>query len=147
MKLLAVSWGSEVSTSALQRATALSKELGAELHVAHIWTLPLPYVPEFIESTHCERQEGDARRLIEAAVETVGAAGGTIAETYIRAGFLESETIRLSEEIGADMMVVGKRRLGVLKRLLVGCEAERIARYAPCPVVLVGPESPLASPV
>lgn len=44
----------------------------------------------------------------------------------------------MSEEIGADMMVVGKRRLGVLKRLLVGCEAERIARYAPCPVVLVG---------
>lgn len=147
VKLLAVSWGCEVSTTALRRAATLSKEPGAELHVAHIWTLPLPYVPEFMESTHCARQEEEARRLMETAVETVEAAGGTVAGTHIGSGFPESEVIRLSEELGAETVIAGKQRRGVLKRLFVGCAAERIARYAPCPVVLVEQESPLASPV
>lgn len=147
MKLLAVSWGGEAPTPALRMAATLSREMGAELHVAHVWTLPLPGAPEFIESNHCERQEDDARRLLEAAVETVEAAGGSVTETHVRPGFPEREVIRLSQEIGADMVIVGKQRSGVIKRLLVGCKAERIARYAPCPVVLVGQESPLASVV
>ncbi|WP_235401641.1 universal stress protein [Rubrobacter aplysinae] len=146
MKVLAVSWGSEDPTSTLQTAATISEKMDAELHVAHIWTLLLPSAPEFIESTHCERQEENARRIVEAAVETVEAAGRTIAETHIRLGFPESEIIRLIGEIGAGMVIVGKRRGSLIKRLLAGCEVERIARYAPCPVVLVGPESPLVSP-
>ena len=38
------------------------------------------------------------------------------------------------------MIIVGKQRRGTLKRLLSGCAAERIARHAPCPVLLVGQE-------
>lgn len=147
MKLLAVSWGCEVSASALRKAATLSKEPGAELHVAHIWTLPLPYVPEFIESTHCARQEEDARRLLQAAIETVEAAGGIVAKTHVRSGFPESEVTRLSTELEADVVIVGKQKRGLVKRLLVGCAAERIARHSPCQVVLVGQENPLASPV
>lgn len=145
VKLLAVSWGSEDPTPTLRTAATISEKMGAELHVAHIWTLLSPFAPEFIESTHCERQEENARRLVEAAVETVEAAGKTVAETHIRLGFPESEVIRLTEEIGAGLVIVGKRKGSLVKRLLAGCEAERIARHAPCPVVLVGQESPLTS--
>lgn len=144
MKLLVVSWGGEASTPALRRAAVLSEEAGAELHVAQIWALPLPYSPEFLEPAHCERQEEGARKLMEAALAVVEAAGGTVSQTHLRQGILEHEVIKLSRELPADRVILGKRRRSTLRRLLVGCESERIARYAPCPVVLVGEESPLA---
>ena len=38
------------------------------------------------------------------------------------------------------MVIVGKQRRGVVEHWFFGCEAERIARYAPCPVLFVGQE-------
>ena len=46
-----------------------------------------------VELTQCERQEEDARRFIEVAVEAVEAAGGTVARTYVRPGCREREVI------------------------------------------------------
>lgn len=148
MKILAASWGGGDRTQALRMAATLSKEMGAELHVAHIWTWLLPGAPEFIEPKHCKRQEEDAQQFVEASVRMVEAAGGIVAETHIRPGFPESEIIRLSGEIAADMVIVSKQRRGIIKRLLSDCKAERVARYATCPVVLVGQEvqeNPLVS--
>ncbi len=145
MNILAVSWGCEVPTPALRMAATLSKEMSAELHVAHIWDLPLVCAPVFIEPTCYERQEEDARRFMEAAVRTAEAAGGIVAKTHVRMGWPVGEVPRLSGEIGADMVIMGKQRRGIVKRLLLGCEVERIARYAPCPVLLVGQEGPTVS--
>ena len=145
MKILAVSWGREVPTPALRMAATLSKEIRAELHVAYLWAPPLVCAPVFIEPTYYEGQEEDARPFMEAAVETVEAAGGIVAKTHVRMGWPVGEVSRLSGEIGADMMIIGKQTRGIVKRLLLGCEVERIACYAPCPVLLVGQERPIVS--
>jgi nucleotide-binding universal stress UspA family protein len=37
----------------------------------------------------------------------------------------------------ADVLVVGRRGAGIVERLVMGSVADRVARYAPCPVLIV----------
>lgn len=47
------------------------------------------------------------------------------------------EIVRAAEELQADMLALGARGFGRLKRLLVGSTSLAVARYAPCPVAIV----------
>jgi nucleotide-binding universal stress UspA family protein len=40
-------------------------------------------------------------------------------------------------ELGADLLVVGRRGAGLVERLVMGSVADRVAHYAPCPVLIV----------
>lgn len=137
LKVLVVTWGWEDSTPTLRTAARLSKKMDAELYVAYVWSLLPRDAPEFVDSTHYKTQEEDARQALGAQVRAVEAAGGIVAKTYLRMGIPEREAIELSKEVGADMVIVSSRRLGFKKRLFSGGEAERIARRAPCSVLVV----------
>lgn len=137
MKILVVTWGRTNPVPTLQTAAELSKAMAMELHVAYIWSLLPQYTPEFIDSTHCETQAGGAREALATQVETVEAVGGVVADTYLRLGMPDTEAAELGKRVGADMMVIGSQRLGLIKRLLSGHEAERIVRHAPCSVLVV----------
>jgi nucleotide-binding universal stress UspA family protein len=53
-------------------------------------------------------------------------------------GSMEDENIvGLAEELGADLMVLGSRELGGMKRLLMGSVSESVVRHAHCPVLVV----------
>lgn len=59
------------------------------------------------------------------------------AETTVRQGDPRVEVVHVAEETGADMIVLGARGFGRLKRLLVGSTSLAVSRYAPCPVAIV----------
>lgn len=107
------------------------------MHVAHVWSLLPRDGLEFLNSTHYETQDGDARQALDVQVRVVEAAGGVVAKAHLRFGVPEWKAVELGEEVGADMVIVGSRRLGLTKRLFSGSEAERIARRAPCSVLVV----------
>src|SRR3712207_2498096 len=71
-KVLLATDGSEEATLALQTAADLSEKTGSELHVVHVGEVPLVYHPERhgyrIQS---EREEKEARRLLETQVEGI----------------------------------------------------------------------------
>ena len=83
-----------------------------------------------------------AARGLRAAAAALGAARCT---SEIRFGRTADEIVRASEELHADLVVVGKhsRRTGVIARL--GSTAEEIVRSSPTPVLLVT-EEPDAEP-
>jgi nucleotide-binding universal stress UspA family protein len=137
-----VTWGWEDPTPILRTAARLSQRMDAELHVAYVWSLLPRGTLEFVDSTHYKTQEEDARQALGAQVSTVEAAGGIVRKTHLRLGEPEREAAELSEEVGADMLLVGSRKLGFIKRLFSNGEAERIARCAPCSVLLVRQECP-----
>jgi nucleotide-binding universal stress UspA family protein len=140
LKVLVVTWGWEDPTPTLRTAARLSKQMDAELHVAYVWSLLPRDALEFVASTHYKTQEEDAWQVLGAQVRIVEAAGGIVTKTHLRLGVPDREAAKLGNEVGADMVIVGSRKLGFIKRLFSGGEAERIACDASCSVLVVRQE-------
>lgn len=60
---------------------------------------------------------------------------------HYRTGRADRAIVRLARELGADLIVVATQPTTRLQRLFGGSVADRIARCAPCPVVVVRPKS------
>ena len=141
-KILLATDGSEEARQATQAAAELSKETGSEVHIAYV--LPSPselrghhlYSQEVMRSV-LEQAEGEARSFLEEQAKQVGASGGKVAETHLRAGEPDKEIVRLSEELGVGTIVMGSRGLGGLRRALMGGVSESVVRHAHCPVFVV----------
>ena len=126
-KVLAATDGSEDAALAARAATDLSGGAGSELHVVHAWR-----EPAFRSSLRDE-----ARRLLEEEAQRIRDGGGTVAGTHLREGHPAEEIAGLAGELGADLVVVGGRGLGTIKRLVVGSVSEGVVNLAPCPVLVV----------
>ncbi len=60
-----------------------------------------------------------------------------MADTHLRTGNADKEIVRLSEEIGAGMIVIGSRGLGAVGRILMGSVSDSVVRHAHVPVFVV----------
>ena len=84
-----------------------------------------------------------AWRLVEedatAAMERTVAAIGTDVpvEQVIQTGEAGPALCRVAEEQGVDVIVVGSRGRGAIKRALLGSVSTHVTNNAPCPVVVV----------
>ena len=59
---------------------------------------------------------------------------------HVAIGKPAEEIVRLAEQVGADMVVMGTHGLtGAVERLFVGSVAQKVVRQAPCTVVCVKP--------
>jgi nucleotide-binding universal stress UspA family protein len=58
-------------------------------------------------------------------------------ETVVTQGDPQMEIVRVAEETRADMVALGARGLGPVRRFFVGSTSLAVARYAPCPVAIV----------
>jgi hypothetical protein len=67
----------------------------------------------------------------------VEAEGVSVARTYLREGSPAEEIADLAGEIGADLVVVGSRGLGTIKRLLLGSVAEGVVRLLGARLLLI----------
>jgi len=45
--------------------------------------------------------------------------------------------VQCARELGVELIVMGKHRLGFVEHLLAGSVAEKVMRQAPCPVLVV----------
>jgi nucleotide-binding universal stress UspA family protein len=139
--LLAID-GSEEAGLAAQAATELSRETGSELHVTFV--LPRPealighhtYSAEVRESV-LEQARSEARQFLDGRAEQLKAEGAKVAFAHLRVGEPDKEIIRLSEEIGATLIVMGSRGLGAVSRALMGSVSDSVVRHAHCPVLVM----------
>jgi nucleotide-binding universal stress UspA family protein len=134
-KILLATDGSEDAALATKAAIDLSKQSGAELHVVHVGRSTLRRSPKEYQAA--------ARENIGELARAVEEAGGDITESHLRIDDSqtpgnEAEHITgVAEELGADLIVVGSRGLGGLKRALMGSVSESIVRHAHCPVLVM----------
>jgi nucleotide-binding universal stress UspA family protein len=52
----------------------------------------------------------------------------------------DEEIIFLVEQVGADLVVMGSRGLGGIRRALVGSVSDSVVRHAHCPVIVMRKE-------
>jgi nucleotide-binding universal stress UspA family protein len=148
-RILLATDGSEEAELAALRAVNLADATDSELHVVHVGV-----VPKFLESYPgtlgyygklYEQIEEVSRELLRKHSRRLKAAGGTAAGTHLRMGQVDLEILALAEELGADLIVMGSRGLGGVRRALMGSVSDSVVRHAHCPVLVVRPEKEQAA--
>jgi nucleotide-binding universal stress UspA family protein len=132
--------GSEETELAARVAVELAKCTGADLHVVHVRLLPItPPYPEVLDwREDLERAKKEARELLDEQVRMVEEAGGTVAGIHLREERPPAEEIiALAEELRVDLIVVGGRDRGRIRRALTGSVSDRVVRRSRCPVLVV----------
>jgi nucleotide-binding universal stress UspA family protein len=131
---------SQTSDDALAVAAALSQAFRAQVHLVHVVpnvhaTYAIEpmgfdfgaYARQSAEAADTQLVDLAARHPIERALLT----------TAVLSGPPASEIVRYAEEHGTDLIVLGAHGHGIVDRLLIGSVAERVARHAPCAVLMV----------
>ena len=63
-------------------------------------------------------------------------AGATVMQTHLRIGRADEEVVVLAEELGVDLVAMGSRGLGGVRRALMGSVSDSVVRHAHCPVLI-----------
>jgi nucleotide-binding universal stress UspA family protein len=137
-RILLATDGSKDAELAAKATVDLSKITGAQLHVVHAWR-PLPHYayPSFApEEYHPPHEEG-ARKVLAEQLEQMDEAGGVVAGAHLVVGRAADTIIDLAEKVEADLIVVGSRGLGPLRRIVMGSVSGEIVHHASCPVLVV----------
>ena|SRR5215212_785477 len=92
-------------------AADMSARTDSELHIIHVGEVPLVYHPERHGGYHVvyEEAESRSRRVLEAQVEKVKAAGATVAQAHLKMGRADEEIVELAESMGVGLIVMGTR--------------------------------------
>ncbi len=140
-KILVATDFSKTSERALHQAAELAEIFHARLTVLHVVEEPFGYVGEM----HAYLPEVDAFRktLNDAArkqldkVLTTEEVARWQADRLLRTGTPYAEIVRCAKDQETDLIVIGTHGRGLLTHLMLGSVAEKVVRYASCPVLTV----------
>lgn len=130
---------SPTSERAAGYARSLAERHGSRVLLAYVLP-PEPYMPVPAEPTPVERQVELAEaeeRMSEFVQHTCLHA--LEHHAILRKGPLDVAILDLLERYRVDLLVLGTRGRGGLRKLLLGSAAETLLRVATCPVLTVGP--------
>ena len=129
------------------KAVELAKSTGARLHVVAVGrTFPAAVYNVYTEAWR-EDLRREAQEELDAQVKKIEETGGTVAIAHLKMNERRDEAIvHLAEEIDADLIVIGSRGFGGLKRALLGNVADSVVRHAHCPVLVVRPSEGTSVP-
>jgi nucleotide-binding universal stress UspA family protein len=150
-KILLATDGSSEAELATQTAVDLARMSDSELHVVYVedyssiallyseatdqeGVAPMwdPILEEDLERSSEQR----SRELLDAEVERVRSAGGTVAQAHLMMGEVAREIVHLAEDLRAGLIVMGSRGRGGIRRALMGSVSDSVVRHAHCPVMV-----------
>jgi nucleotide-binding universal stress UspA family protein len=138
----------DAEDTVLAPAVSLAEELGATLHVMHVFDLPEPIQAAYEERmvfdpTLLKRYGRDLEVRLENRVRGLGSSANVIC--HARRGAVSACLSELSGSIGADLLIVGAARKGHAWRHQLGSAAESVIRASAVPVLVL--RQPLARDV
>ena len=130
-KVLVATDGSEYSAGAIRTGIALAKSHGARLTGLSI-ALNNPEYSTLVPNL----QEEAEKRAREALVSFEAETGGDAETTTYEAADPAQGIIAAADELGADIIVMGRRGKRGLARVMVGEATARVVGHATCPVLV-----------
>jgi nucleotide-binding universal stress UspA family protein len=152
-KILLATDSSEEAELALSTAVDLANSTNSQLHVVTVgpWN-PDPSYASHEASLRWETYEQaseaigkEAQEILDNQVRKIEEGGGSVQEAHLRRGRKDEEIVRVAEEIGAGLIVMGSRGLGGIRRALMGSVSDGVMRHAHCPVLVVRKEKDQAT--
>jgi len=125
---------SDRSAHALRLACSLARDYGARLVVLHVAEPPPPPYEQGVMlpvSADLDEERADLERLAVPDDDVIRV------ERRFEKGDPAAVTLRVADELHADLIVMGTHGRTGLSRLLMGSVAEKVVRRATCPVLTV----------
>ncbi len=135
---------SKLSQSAFEYAKDLAEKMDATLHLVYV----LEKTPPFLAMRSLDISEEEVMKsMTEHAIKQLKQTADQIKEDsavkiieVLRHGVDYEEIVNYSKEINNDLIVIATHgRTGILHTLL-GSVAEKVIRYAKCPVLVITPQ-------
>ena len=138
-KILLAIDDSEEAELAAMKAVDLADSTDSELYVVHVGLTPNFLVEGSLGYSRrlYQEMEQESRELLRKLTWRVKTIGGNVAGSYLRMGEVDLEIVGLARELEADMIVMGCRGRGGIRRAIGGSVSDAIIRQAPCPVLVV----------
>jgi nucleotide-binding universal stress UspA family protein len=143
MKILLAVDGSAESQEAVEQVINRPWPAGSEVKVISV-AFALPYFPDpifFGAAMHFESlklEEERAPRDVEKAVQEIRQKASSLQVTSeVKEGSAKECVIEEAETWGADLIILGSRGHGGVKRFLLGSVAHGVVLHAPCSVEVV----------
>lgn len=125
------------SLKALDYAVQLAAVFQAKLTVLHILeVLPMPEFATYPVALDSARLEKSKEKLM-AVARKHGCDQEVLQSVKVRSGVPFREITRAADSLKADMIVISTHGYTGFKHVLLGSTAERVVRYARCPVVVL----------
>lgn len=137
IKILVATDGSEASDHAIRHAAELFPIVGTELHLVMVGQISHWTHPDTLSPAQLERIRKETEDRIQKEVDKVQKAGVENVIPHVRLGRVDAEILRLSDELGIGLIVIGSRGMGSLQRMLLGNDAESVVRHSHCGVLVV----------
>ena len=137
---------SDASREAVKYACYLASKLGARLDVVHVWDRPA-YVsdtvvvaqpggkPKSLADMIRENAESEMKEFLQGCQVPAGVE----LTSHLESGEPASTILKVAEQQGVDMVIVGTHGRTGVRHLLLGSIAEKLVRLSPVPVLTVPP--------
>ena len=133
--------GSKRAAIAVSEALALAKSGGATLHVVHA----MPRVkasdyldPALVAPTRDEMRAEGTRICAQVAADAEQE--GVSAEIHSVDGDPADVLLKVSEEVAADLLVIGNQGMSGIKRFVLGSVPNKVSHRCPCSLLIVNTE-------
>ena len=126
--------GSPTAKTAVAMAMALARLTGATVHL--VYAVKVPPVATSVGHLGDPVIPGVVKDAVDAVLtEAAALADGVRVETYAASFAPADAVIRIAEQVGADLVVVGAKDTRGARRL-IGSIPNAVANGAPCPVLI-----------
>jgi nucleotide-binding universal stress UspA family protein len=130
--------GSDISLKALEVALSEARIWNAELHVIYVVetsmfsSIPMDNTWEIIYSL----LESEGKEVFQKSKERAAQDGVSLI-THLKDGHAGNEIVSLTDELHADLIVIGSRGKTNIDRLLLGSVSEHVVRNSSCTTMVV----------
>lgn len=131
--------GSPAAERATDTAIELAEQLGTELVVTTVWSIPavtVGFAPTPLPADIGEPAEEEARAIAAAAASRAEKAGVETRVAVLR-GFPAEEICLAAEWYDPRLVVIGSHGWGAFKRAVFGSVSTSVLHRAHCPVLVV----------
>jgi nucleotide-binding universal stress UspA family protein len=142
-RILIADDGSAEAGKAVDAAVELVRATGAELNLVHVKTSEPTVSGTTVTPARAEQLREEGEELVGRRTAQIGGYGLRLENAEVRTGrSIEAALLRAVSELGADLLVVGARGRGAVRRRALGDLSGRLAREAPCSVLVVRGQPP-----
>ncbi len=138
--------GSDTAAIAVRHAVELAQLGGATLHVVHAYhpVNAMGAALGAIDTDAVSSALAEQGAAVCAAAVAAATDAGVTSEVHVVAGDPSDALITVTENVHADLLVVGNRGMTGVKRFVLGSVPNKISHHAHCSVLIVDTGSPRA---